>query len=137
MKPKYFILFIFLFFSCNTRLSKNNYLLCPDNILHQRIELASLDDISGIKNLNGRFIRIKGYLSFEPENVALYPFKWSEPKAALWLNFSDNIVTDIEKIKGINYESVEVIGRVNINSKGHYSRYIAELDSVFCIKTVK
>lgn len=137
MKPACFILFIFLFFSCNTRLSQNNSNLCTNNNFYQPIKSASIKDISGIKNLDNKFIRITGYLSFEPENVALYPFKWSEPKAALWLNFSDNIVEDIEKLREINYQKVEIVGRVNIKSKGHYSEYIAELDSVFCIKTVK
>ena len=33
-----------------------------------------------------------------------------------------------------DYKNVSIIGRVNLNDKGHYNEYFASLDSVFCIK---
>lgn len=98
------------------------------------MEKVSLKDIDKIISLNGRFIQIEGYFSHEFENVALYPYKWSEPTKALWLNLSDSIIKSQKELDTMNYKEVIVIGKVNTLHKGHYSGYIAELDSVFCIK---
>ena len=90
--------------------------------------------IDKLKTFNQKFVEIEGYLTNEFENVALYPYKWSESNKALWLNFCDSIIKNREELSLLNYQKVVVIGRVNILHKGHYSGYIAELDSVFCIK---
>jgi hypothetical protein len=123
-----------LFLSCTnvSRDVKQN--LCFLDKFSQKIEKISLKEIDKIKKLNGQFIQVEGYLTYEFENVALYPYKWSESDKSLWLNFSDNIFKNEEELITINYKEVTVIGKVNILHKGHYSGYLAELDSVFCIK---
>lgn len=123
-----------VFFSCNYQPKKTKDNLCFANNFSQHVEKVSLKDAGKIKDLNGKFIQIEGYFSHEFENVALYPYKWSEPTKALWLNFSDSVVKNQKELDTMNYKEVIVIGRVNTSHKGHYSGYIAELDSVFCIK---
>ena len=128
------IIFVSIFFSCNhlSKGIKSN--LCFTNNFTQHIEKVSLKDIDKIISLNGRFIQIEGYFTHEFENVALYPYKWSEPTKALWLNFSDSIIKNQKSLDTMNYKEVIIIGKVNTLHKGHYGGYIAELDSVFCIK---
>ena len=83
-----FISFVSVFISCN-HLSKGiKYNLCYTNNFHQQIEKVSLNEIDKIVSLNERFIQIEGYLTHEFENVALYPYKWSESTKALWLSCS-------------------------------------------------
>lgn len=123
-----------VFFSCNHQPKKTKDNLCFANNFSQHVEKVSLKDADKIKDLNGKFIQIEGYFSYEFENVALYPYKWSEPTKALWLNFSDSVVKNQKELDTMNYKEVIVIGKVNTSHKGHYSGYIAELDSVFCIK---
>jgi hypothetical protein len=133
MKPLFSIILL-LFLSCNHTLKSTKIDLCFGKNFSQHVEKVSLNDIDKIKTFNQKFIEIEGYLTNEFENVALYPYKWSESNKALWLNFCDSIIKNREELSLLNYQKVVVIGRVNILHKGHYSGYIAELDSIFCIK---
>jgi hypothetical protein len=133
MKSVYLI-FIIIIFSCNHLTQRTKSDLCFSSDFSKQVEKVSLNDTGRIRKLNGRFIQIEGYLTYEFENVALYPIKWSESTKALWLNFSDTIIKNREDLMTINYKAVAVIGKVNILHNGHSNGYLAELDSVFCIK---
>lgn len=133
MKILYLIL-TSVFFACNHIPNGTKTSLCFTNNFSQHIEKVLLSDTGKIKSLNEQFIQVEGYLAYEFENVALYPHKWAESTKALWLNFSDSIVKNRKELITINYKAVSVIGKVKILHKGHYNGYLAELDSVFCIK---
>ena len=126
--------FLFVAYSCNNHLQRGQENLCVMNKLSQPVEKVSLNDTFAIKQLNDKFIQIEGYFSYEFENVAVYPTKWSETSSALWLNFSDNIAINNDGLNALNQKKVVLIGRVNKNRKGHLGGYMASVDSVFCIQ---
>lgn len=129
-----FVLFLFVVYSCNNHLQKGQQNLCGMNKFSQPVEKVLLKDTVVIKQSHDKFIQVEGYLSYELENVALYPSKWSETYSALWLNFSDNIASNNDGLSILNQKKVLLIGRVNINRKGHLGGYMASVDSVFCIQ---
>ncbi len=128
------IIFLSIFFSCNQfhKATRDNF--CFADNFSQKVEKVSLNDISKIKSLDGVFVQIDGFLTYEFENVALYPYKWAESKSALWLNFSNSMFKSEKQLDSMNRKEIIVIGKINIKRKGHLGYYMAELDSVFCMK---
>lgn len=126
--------FLFVAYSCNNHLQKGQQNLCVMNKFSQPVKNVLLKDTFAIKQLHDKFIQIEGYFSYEFENVAVYPTKWSETSSALWLNFSDNIAGNNDELNILNQKKVVLIGRVNVNRKGHLGGYMASVDSVFCIQ---
>lgn len=129
-----FALFLFVTYSCNNRLQSGQQNLCAISKFYQPVEKVLLKDTAAIKQSHDKFIQVEGYLSYDFENVAVYPYKWSETSNALWLNFSDNIASSNKELNMLNQKKIILIGRVNINRKGHLGGYMASVDSVFCIQ---
>lgn len=122
-----------IFFSCRTLPKERDTQICNEGGFYQKIENVSFDDTARIRTLNGRFIKIRGIFYNNFEDVALYPSKSSSsPELALWLNLTmpDSLVNRFNK------KQISVIGRINIQRKGHLNGYLATLDSVFCLMEV-
>ena len=113
-----------------------NLNVCQDSRYPSYSQDITLEDSSLIKRLNGKFVRVEGILSYGFEDVAIYPLSGSTISKALWLNTLDNVIAD-STLTSLNNEHVVLVGKVNTSRKGHFSMYLATLDSVYCIKEVK
>jgi hypothetical protein len=134
MKVLYMLLLVAIF-SCNS-LKSNAPDICI-KVDNAQMEQVSLENVKRIMELNGSFVKVKGVLHYNFEDVALYPTMYADPKHAIWLNLIiPETIPDIE-LKKLNGIAVTVIGKVNTSRKGHFNMYIATLDSAICIKKTK
>lgn len=109
--------------------------LCFSGFFYQEIREVKIDDISKIKQLNGKFVQIQGTLHYSFEDVAIYPIgSNNSSEGAFWLNFRLPDDTSIAYLRELNGKKVKLIGRINLSNKGHLEDYKVTLDSVFCIK---
>ena len=132
------ILFASVLFSCNSlQKQRSADIECFDSNFYQKIQKVSLNDVEGIKRMNGKFIEVEGIFRYGFEDVALYPSRPTDPAKAIWINFKISEVLSDSLLFGLNEKKVKVIGRANTLEKGHFNGYIAALDSTFCIKEIR
>src|ERR1700731_1093212 len=101
--------FTFLLLSCrliDTLDKRKEIDICGSGNFYQRVEKVSFDELDRIKNLNGKFVEIEGFLHANFEDNALYPSKISHSMDAIWLNskLPDSL---LDKVNG---KKVKVIG---------------------------
>jgi len=120
-------------FSCNARLKRKSD-ICISTGFNQHVEKVSFNDLENIKKMDGEFVEIDGVFRYAFEDVALYPSFSSNSKNALWISFTDSILSHSVELKENIDSRVVLIGKINLSNKGHYHSYMATLDSVFCLK---
>lgn len=128
------MIFVVVLFSCNHQSKKIKNNLCFANNFSQHIEKVSIKNMERIKELNGQFIEVDGILHHYFEDGALYPSKHADTKDALWVKLKMPATVSDSLLQTLSEKQVTLIGKVDTSHKGHYSGYMAALDSVFCIK---
>lgn len=129
-----FIIPIVLFLSCKSSQQEKVDNICYSNGFTQKIETASLRDVESVKRLHGKFVQLEGVFHGYFEDVALYPSRNANSNEAIWLDLQIPETIPDSIVYKFNKKTVIVIGKVNIESKGHYNSYFATLDSTYCIK---
>jgi hypothetical protein len=138
MKTYFIGFFLLLLLSCNSLQTQKTFnSICFDSGFHQKAEKISLSDAERVKKSNGLFVEIDGVFHYAFEDVALYPFKSSDSKDAMWVEFDIRKNISDSLIEKFNNKRVSITGKVNISSKGHLNSYMATLDSTICIKEIK
>jgi len=124
-----------ILFSCRSVQTKKVPGLCfvRDNF-SQPVEKVFLRDVNKIKTLNDKFVEIEGVLSYNFEDVALYPTNSSDPGKAIWLELIVPETVSESLLYDLSGKEIVVIGKVNLKRKGHLGGYIGTLDSAFCVK---
>jgi hypothetical protein len=107
---------------------------CIPDEFYQDITVIDIDDFPEIKRLDGRFVQVEGTLSFNFEDVAIYPFGSNDPNKAYWVEFRLPGDSAMEYVNTLNEKRVTLVGRMNLKAKGHMNSYRGTIDSVFCIK---
>lgn len=130
------IFLTFALINCNIKNSKQPLEVCLNINVTQRIEDIPFYDKSDILSLHGKFVKIKGIFRYDFEDVALYPSASAEFSKALWVDLKLINSSNDRVIERLKDKAVYVIGKVDTLKKGHLNGYLAELDSVFCIKEV-
>lgn len=130
---KFICVYIILLFACKG-LPKENHDICSTKNFYQEVEKVSLKDIQKINQLDGKLVEIEGILSYEFEDVAIYPSKTADPPEGMWLDLRVPASVPERALYALNGKKIAVIGRVNLKRKGHFGGYIGTLDSAFCIK---
>ncbi|HUC79411.1 MAG TPA: hypothetical protein VMR70_00790 [Flavisolibacter sp.] len=134
--------FLYLFFlflvgcvnATNTR-SESNQSFCSPNSTIDKLEKYDFEDADTIHQSD--IIKLEGVVTFQFENVAIYPKATSEPKDAFWIHFSPHLVEYINEIEKMDGKKVLVAGKLDFNQKGHLGSYKGTLDSIFCITTIQ
>ncbi len=94
-------------------------------------DFVKLKDSSNYNS--GLKVRLTGYLSYNFENIALYPNTVSTAKEAVWLNFKRQVFNKENILQELNGKEVVVTGILNFLNKGHLNLFLASIDSVNCI----
>ena len=128
---KDFGLILFFLIACNTAPRERINPICFENEIYSKTELVDFEDVLTI--MDRKIVEASGYFHLNFEDVALYPSKSSAHKDAIWLNFIDPVAQHAE-FKKFDGRLVTITGIVNSRKKGHFSEYLAEIDSVFCIR---
>lgn len=137
MKASYIISIAFVLISCNSlQKKKAPEILCFDKHFHQKAENVSLRDVEGMKKLTGKFVQVEGIFRYSFEDVALYPSKFSDLSQAIWIELTIPDTIPDSLIGTFDGKRVIIIGKLNLNKKGHMNGYMAALDSAFCIKKI-
>lgn len=133
---KFFLAVISIYFinSCQTTKNELKQEVCFSGVFNQKVTNVEIDDFSTIKKLNGMFVQMRGVLSFNFEDVAIYPSNSDKSKKAFWLEFAAPSDTTIAFLREMSGKEVVLVGRVNLDSKGHLNAYRGTIDSVFCVK---
>ncbi|NML23340.1 hypothetical protein HHL16_20845 [Pseudoflavitalea sp. G-6-1-2] len=97
------------------------------------VEIVSLKDVERIKNLDGKWVQLEGYLHTNFEDVAIYPAQHAPSKEAIWLGCEFGNIPS-QKLDSLHDKKVQIIGRLNLKDKGHWEFYLGALDSIKCLK---
>ena len=131
------LFFSILVISCSSPTQKEPVTIYCNSHSNVPIEILNLKKRNSIKNSDGKLVQLEGYFSFNFEDVAIYPSKGWNSEDALWLDLvlPDSLTSMM--LDSLNKKKIQVIGRINTQSKGHMGEYLGTLDSVYCMKVYK
>lgn len=138
----YFVSFILISCSQETDLYKS---VCDKDKVYDKVDMADL--LKNINSYNGKYVELEGKYKSGFEESALYGksyFEEDEVKSALWVNFDDFMTrcplisskTKLDLFSGekvyrkMANKTVVLHGIIDVNQKGHLSRYSASLKDI-------
>lgn len=95
-----------------------------------------IDKIDNEHIRNGDAFTTEGFMYLNMEDVAIYAKQTGNTYQKFWLNFSDSLNHRLTELKKLRGKKVRLSGKINFNKHGHLNDYLAEIDSVFCVKII-
>jgi uncharacterized lipoprotein NlpE involved in copper resistance len=100
------------------------------------VKMTALDKIE-LVDLNGKVLRLQGYLRMNFEDMGIYPDPKSNCKEGFWITIADGSKELYDKMLEYNGRKVELVGVLNLNEKGHENCFLAGVDKVSCVTLIK
>lgn len=87
----------------------------------------------GFKALHGKYVEVKGKLSYNRNDTALYDNDmFPNDDMRIWLRFSQSINKEV--LRKLSEKTVTIKGRVDADNKGHLNWYLATVKDIYFVQ---
>jgi len=107
---------------------------CIDDLTVQSAPLFTIKKLASAKDIDGKMVTLKGYFSYNFEDVSLYERKNDFGQLAVWLEFNHELFENDSILHKLSGKKIRVTGRVDLSAKGHLGYYYCTLTNITCVK---